>query len=255
MNLKPLLFGLTIWSLLALAIWFSPSTADKAVTGAPPNGIAESEVPTDLNPRSRYPGWQRPDVPPTVGLQIGHLENELLPEELAALIGNTGAQFAGYTELDINTDIAYKTKAILENRGVTVHILPATVPPGYWADVFLAIHADGSEDWSTSGYKFARPWRDFTGHADDLVASLDSTYAAATGLPFDPNITRNMRGYYAFAWWRYQHAIHPMTTAAIAETGFVTSANDRQIIVYNSDIPAQALADGITLHLQSRGLL
>ena len=151
--------------------------------------------------------------------------------------------------------IAELTKELLEAQGIEVEILPATVPPKYWADVFLAIHADGSTDPNTSGFKFAGPWRDITNNSDKLVSFLEDSYAEATNLPLDPNVSRNMRGYYAFSWWRYDHAIHPMTTGVIAETGFLTSPHDRKIIVNQPEISARALADGIIKYLQAKDLL
>jgi N-acetylmuramoyl-L-alanine amidase len=158
-------------------------------------------------------------------------------------------------EWEVNLAIAEETKKILEQRGIIVEILAATVPPEYWADVFVAIHADGSLDRSKSGYKVASPWRDFSGKAETLVKAIEDSYSSATGFKKDPNITRNMRGYYAFAWWRYEHSIHPMTTASILETGFLTNASDRKIIVNQPQISAKGLAEGIINFLQAEELL
>ena len=190
-----------------------------------------------------------------MGLQVGHLKNEELPEELSKLIGNTGASAGGWSEAEVNLRIAERTAELLRSQGVVVDVLPATVPPAYWADVFIAIHADGSTDTGASGFKIAAPWRDLTGNADNLVIALEATYQQVTSLPKDPNITRNMRGYYAFSWWRYRHAIHPMTTAAIVETGFLTNPSDRRIIVLEHERPARALALGITDYLKMQQLL
>lgn len=147
------------------------------------------------------------------------------------------------------------TAEILRENGVNVEILPATVPEGYWADVFLAIHADGSLDKSVSGYKFAGPWRDYSGKSDELIGILEKHYEESTGLKRDPNVSRNMRGYYAFAWWRYDHAIHPMTTGVIAETGFLTNRNDQKLLIDSPEISARALANGIIEYLAQEELL
>jgi hypothetical protein len=224
------------------------------VNGAPPNGIPESEVP-EIDPMAWLTEWQRPNVPPTVGLQVGHWKNSELPEELSELIGNTGASGGGTTEVEINLLIAEAIASILEDNGVVADILPATVPPDYWADAFVAIHADGSTNSSASGFKIAGPWRDVTGKSNQLVSLLETEYQSATQLPIDPNVTRNMRGYYAFSWWRYDHTIHPMTTAVIVETGFITSPVDRKIIVNNYPLAATALAKGILLYLSDQGVL
>lgn len=224
------------------------------VTGAPPYGEAESEVP-NTDPYAWLKDWRRPDGPARVGLQVGHWKNDEFPEELSKLIGNTGASGGGKSEWEVNHKIAELTAEILSLRGVTVDILPSTVPVQYWADVFVAIHADGNLNSGVSGFKVAGPWRDWTEKSPQLVSFIDLAYESATGLDRDPNISRNMRGYYAFSFWRYEHAVHPMTTSAILETGFLTNASDRRTIVNNPHISAQGLADGIINYLASQSLL
>lgn len=227
----------------------------KQISGAPPYGLAESEVPP-LDPwQELKQNWKRPNGPPKVGLQVGHLKNEEVPEELKNLLGNTGASSGGYSEVEVNMAIAEKIAEILRTKGIVVDILPTTVPPDYWADAFIAIHADGSLDTNTSGFKIAAPWRDLTGKSSTLVAALEKTYSEATGLAKDSNITRNMRGYYAFSWWKYEHSIHPMTTSVIVETGFLTNKADRALIAGQPSIPAQALANGIMDYLLSENLM
>jgi N-acetylmuramoyl-L-alanine amidase len=223
-------------------------------TGAPPYGEPENEVPT-ADEYSWMDNWRRPDGPPRVGLQVGHWQNYAVPEELSRLRGNTGSSGGGKAEWEVNHAIASLTSELLKKQGIEVDILPATVPPDYWADAFIAIHADGNLDSSKRGYKFATSWRDFTGKANLLLEHLDKTYGLQTNLPKDPVISRNMRGYYAFAWWRYEHTIHPMTPGVIAETGFLTSPQDRKIIVSLPEISAQALADGILSFLRSQKII
>ncbi len=192
-----------------------------------------------------FTAWKRPDGPLKVGLQVGHWKQGELPEELQNLRTSTGTSGGGKNEWEVNYTIAETTATLLREYGVEVEILPATIPPDYWADVFLSIHADGSTSTSASGYKVASPRFDRTGKAADLVAALEDAYGEQTGLAQDPEITRNMRGYYAFNYRRYDHAIHPMATAAIIETGFLTNASDRKIIVQKSDTAAQGIATGI----------
>jgi N-acetylmuramoyl-L-alanine amidase len=227
----------------------------KRLSGAPPYGEAETAIPSLTPWQKLQKYWQRPDGPPKIGLQIGHLDNQQLPNELEKLRKNGGASAGGYTEAEVNQAIAEQTAEILKEKGVAVDILPATVPPGYWADAFIAIHADGSLDPYASGFKIAGPWRDLTSRSNKLVNLLEENYQTATQLNKDPNISRNMRGYYAFAWWRYEHSIHPMTTAAIVETGFLTNWGDRQLITQTPEIPAQGLAKGIIKYLKSEALL
>ncbi len=222
--------------------------------GAPPYAPEDLEPP-DIDPYAWIRDWVRPEGPPRVGLQVGHWKNEELPEELSRLIGRTGSSGGGKTESEVNMAIAEETKKILEEKGIVVDILPATIPPKYWADVFVAIHADGSESSLSRGYKAAAPRRDFTGKAGKLVEYIEAEYEKATKLVKDPNVSRNMTGYYAFAWWRYEHAVQPVTPAAILETGFLTSPLDRKVIVNQPKVSGEGLANGIILFLESEKLL
>jgi len=224
------------------------------ISGAPPYGEAENEIP-DLNPYTWIKDWKRPEGPAKVALQVGHWNSKDVPDELQNLRDNTGSSGGGKWEWEVNLAIAQETKKFLEEKGIQVEILPATVPPSYWADVFLAIHADGSTDKSKSGYKIASPWRDYTQKSDELVTYLENSYERNVGFTQDPNITRNMRGYYAFSWWKYEHSIHPMTTAAIIETGFLTNYKDQKILINSPEIPAKAIADGTMEFLKSENLV
>lgn len=199
--------------------------------------------------------WKRPEGPQRIALQAGHWKNSELPDEFKRLREEGGGTSGGgRKEWEVNLAIARETKEILEEEGFEVEILPATIPPSYWADVFVAIHADGSSDLATSGFKVASSWRDFTGKADGLVSLLEEEYAKSTDMNLDSNVTRNMRGYYAFSWWRYEHALHPMTTAVIIETGFLTNLHDRQMLINTPQKPAQAIADTIVMFLTEEGL-
>lgn len=224
-------------------------------TGAPPDGIAENELPRSLDFFEAMRTWERPDGPARIGLQIGHYKNSEVPEELENLRGNTGSHSGGVTEVEVNEMVVNEIAAILTKAGVVVDILPTTVPKNYWADVFVSIHADGNDDRRKSGFKIAGPWRDFTGKADALAQSIETAYAEATGLTIDENITRTMRGYYAFSWWRYEHAIHPMTVGLIVELGFLTNASDRDLMANTPEIPAGAIAETLLTHLRGEELL
>lgn len=189
-----------------------------------------------------------------VGLQVGHWHIEDLPAEQARLRGQTGGSGGGYREVDINLAVVTRLAALLEARGVTVDILPARVPAGYRADLFLAVHCDANPDPAARGYKIARyvaspdPARD-----DALVAALAAAYAAATDLPRDPNITRGMAYYYAYNRLRYETVIGRETAGAIVELGFLTNPADRALLVARQDLVARALADGIVRYLTRPG--
>jgi N-acetylmuramoyl-L-alanine amidase len=173
------------------------------------------------------------------------LNNQSVPTELAGLIGNTGAVFGTLIEEEVNQVIGEAVAKLLEAEGIVVDILPATVPPGYIADAFISIHADGNTNSSVRGFKIAGPRRDYSGKSGRLVSALESTYAERIPIPKDDNVTRRMTAYYAFNWPRYEHAIHPFTPAAIIETGFLTNAADRAFIVDQPELVAQAIAEGV----------
>jgi N-acetylmuramoyl-L-alanine amidase len=186
-----------------------------------------------------------------VGIQAGHWLSNELPDELARLRGSTGAFAAGYAEAAVNLDIAGRVAALLQTRGIQVDLLPATVPPSYDADAFVAIHADGSSSDGSRGFKLATPWR--TSPASrHLLDALSAEYAAATGLAWRDGITFNMRGYYAFSYHRYAHAIARTTPAVIIETGFLTSAADRDLLIGQPDVVAAGIANGIIRYLNER---
>ena len=232
-----------------------------AVAAAAPGGAAVQEVqeaPPQEAPRrrrwrnyNRYPGpiptpeeWRAPDGPVRIALQVGHWRTEEAPRELSGLRRN-GANWNGLAEWEVNLEIARHTGAMLEELGYVVDILPAVVPPDYRAHLFIAIHADASNDPGTTGYRVAAPGRDATGRASDFVDLLNRKYGEVTGIRRLPTVTRRMRNYYAFNFRRYEHALHPMTIAAIIETGFLTNAGDRQVIVSQPELVARGIVEGI----------
>ena len=216
------------------------------------SGISNvSNTGTSINEKySDLSNWKRPDGPIRVGLQAGHWKIDEVPQELANLKNNGGTSANGVDEWQVNLNIANETKKLLEEKGVVVDILPATIPTGYLADAFIAIHADGSEDYNASGFKVASPRRDMSGNASRLQQIISDTYGQITRLPKDPNVTRNMTGYYAFSWRRFDHSLHPMTPATILETGFLTNPRDEKLLTQNSLVPAEAIADAVLQFLK-----
>ena len=124
-------------------------------------------------------------------------------------------------------------------------VLPAVVPPSYRAHLFISIHADGSADPWATGYRVAAPRRDATGRAQGFATLLEDHYGHATGLGKLPTVTRRMQNYYAFNFRRYEHALHPMTIGVILETGFLTSARDREVIVADPERAARGIVDAV----------
>nr|MCU0495061.1 N-acetylmuramoyl-L-alanine amidase [Chloroflexaceae bacterium] len=208
---------------------------------APPTGPTAVPTPT---PRPAGTPWR-------VGLQVGHWKVNELPDELARLRTSTGASWNGISEAELNMSIVTRVKPLLEAQGVVVDMLPATVPPRYDADAFIAIHADGVVGATKRGWKIATPWR-ASQASRQLLRAISDNYPA-TGIPEDVGgVTVNMRGYYAFSYRRFVHAIAPTTPAVILEMGFMTSAADREVMFGQPDLVAQAIANGIMAYLQQR---
>ncbi len=187
-----------------------------------------------------------------VGVQVGHYKNNELPPQLSRLIGDTGTYGGGRSEVDLNFDVAGKVAKLLRVAGVTVDVLPATVPTGYSADAFVAIHADGTSSSSPHGFKISTRWNSSIALQDAmLVEMLTDAYAATTGLTEDSNVTRNMRGYYAFSPRRPNYRTSNYTPAAIVEMGYMTSPSDRAVLFNATDKVASGIARGITTFLKS----
>jgi len=187
-----------------------------------------------------------PNEPRRVGIQVGHWQTDDVPAEYGTrIITQTGASWAGYNEVDLNMDVAERLATLLRAQGLTVDILPTTVPPGYLADAFIALHGDSDGVGELSGFKMAHGSR--RGPFEDrLMADVKSTYGAETGLDYDSeHISRNMTGYFAFNWSRYQHATSPFTPAVILEMAFISNRGDLSLLVDHPDRVAVAIANGI----------
>lgn len=231
-------------------------TARGAVARPAPTGVASPTAAlapaTSATALPATPTPRPPGTPPRVGLQVGHLRSEELPEELARLRASTGARWGSVTEAELNLAVANRVKPLLEAQGVVVDFLPATVPPGYDADAFIAIHADGSSSPAARGWKLATPWRT-SAASRTLMNAVAAAYGPATGLPQDSGgVTFNMKGYYAFSYRRYQHAIARTTPAIIIEMGFMTSAADRAVLFGQPERVARGIADGVLAYLRQR---
>jgi hypothetical protein len=210
---------------------------ERAVAG--PEFMVSFRAPLPAAPVWNPPGQLR------VGLQAGHWRNDEVPPELGRLQG--GSFGGGKAEWEVNLDLALRTMALLEDVGVAVDILPATVPPSYRAHAFISIHADGDVSGALNGFKIARPAFSSIPDTDDLlVDDLYNAYEAHTRMPRDDeHITRRMLYYYAFNSRRYCHAVAPGVPQAIVEAGFLTSALDRQLLLGNPGLAAAGIADGV----------
>jgi N-acetylmuramoyl-L-alanine amidase len=148
------------------------------------------------------------------------------------------------TEADINANVARLTAERLRRAGADVVILDEFDDrlKGLRAAVLVSLHADSCID--ASGYKAAvHLYSAIPATVDRLLACIDQTYPAATGLPHHPNtVTHNMTEYHAFK------RIDPLTPAAIVELGFL--GGDQTLLVNQPELAAKGVADGILCFLE-----
>ena len=215
---------------------------------------------------------------PRIGLQVGHWQAIELPDELRRLRGQTGAHAGGVSEVEVNLLVAEQVRAQFAPLSIAVDLLPATIPPGYLADAFVSLHADGAASSRVAGFKAARAewrdrswlfrwrrenpnatfnrdrWRDFWQRAPVIERNpLDAAllqhvlhhYGAATGLPRSPHVSHNMTGYYAFNSRRYRHALSQDTPAVILEMGYLTNPFERRFLTRQPEVPARGVALGL----------
>lgn len=198
--------------------------------------------------------WPAPATAQTawrVGLQVGHWRSHELPDELQSLRGSTGAVADGVREVDVNYHVANRAAAYLREAGVAVDLLPATVPPAYRADAFVAIHADGSPNARATGWKIAAHWREWEA-STALIEAFRAEYGPASGLRWDGDrITSNMRGYYAFSSRRFDHTVSMYTPAVILEMGYLTNPHDRRRMTQHADQLARGIANSVLRFLRS----
>jgi len=240
----PLVVRLLIAAAAAVALGVAAAVA-LALQDEP--AAPERFVPLRAPARPHYPGLSLRGVvaPWRVALQIGHLDADRYPPELAHRRTATGASAGGVAEVDVNKTVATAAAALLRAEGVEVVLLPATVPPEFDADAFVAIHADGG---GSSGYKVSPPWR-ASPASRRLSALLREHYGQVTGMREDLNgVTYNMRGYYAFG-GRYRHAVALTTPAAILEMGYLTHPRDRAFLTAQPEVAARGIADGVLAFL------
>ena len=180
-----------------------------------------------------------------VGIQVGHWKTDEVPDDLHKLAVQTGAIWEGVREVDVNLDIGQRVATLLRAKGITVDLLPTTVPAGYVADAFLALHADSDGVGELSGFKLADgPLRG--PFEDRLVQDVRAAYDNALGMPYDAeHVGVDMHFYYAFNYLRFQHTTSPFTPAAILEMGYLSSDDDRAILTGQPDRVAAAISSGL----------
>lgn len=223
--------------------------ATQADPDDPPNTFAMSQPiappkPGDPPGYTRLPAPKVEGGPRRIGIQIGHWQTENVPPELRRLEVQTGTSWDGITEVDVTMAIANRAADLLRSHGYIVDIIPTTVPQGYLADAFVALHMDGDGTGENSGYKLAHGSRRGP-YEQQLLDDVSQEFGAATGLPLDYRITAGMRGYYVFNWQRYRSSASPFTPAIILEMGFLSNDGDRALMMDKPDLVARAIGNGI----------
>lgn len=166
-----------------------------------------------------------------VGIVAGHSGND------------TGSVCSdGLTERSVNETVATYVQQYLIEDGIEVDVLKEFDPKltGYRASALISIHADSCDFINTqaTGFKvssaMSNPHPD---RAARLTSCMRRRYSEVTGLTLHNSITSDMTSYHAF------DEIHPGTTAAIIEVGFLNL--DRQILTQQPDLIAQGVFAGI----------
>lgn len=147
----------------------------------------------------------------------------------------------GLREVDLNTDIARRTVALLRQQGWEADLLDEFDARlnGYHATALISIHADSCNVPGKTGFKVARAEAGYAHSTTDaLVSCLSYYYGERTGLPFDADtITYDMTRYHAF------YEIDRNTPAAIIEVGFML--DDRELLTQRSDMVALGIVEGL----------
>lgn len=186
--------------------------------------------------------------PVRVGIQVGHLDAINHPEEHRDLRWNFGGHANGVDELDINIAVAERLKSLLEAAGVTVELLPASVPAYYTADAVISVHADSVDDPARNGYKSAH-FEPLRNSQDPLLKEhIDTVFLAGSGLRDDSvNTSSGMIRYYAFN-PRYRHSVNTRSPALLVELGYISNRADLRFLL-DPGQPAALLAEGIIAFL------
>ena len=153
----------------------------------------------------------------------------------------------GFTEVEINLNVATRVKEELTAAGFDVDLLEEydAKLPGYQALALVSIHADTCQfiNDEASGFKVAAALASSSPEkASRLVACIRSRYEEVTGLRFHAgSVTSHMSSYHAF------EEINTETTAAIIEIGFMNL--DRQILTQQPELLAEGVTKGILCYI------
>ena len=206
---------------------FPNNLGDRFSLGVAPEPTAILDEAVTPTPRSRV----------LIGIVAGHSGHD------------TGAVCAdGLTERSVNETVATYVQQYLIEEGYDVDVLKEFDPKlsGYQASVLISIHADSCDfiNNQATGFKVSSAMSNpHPERAARLTGCMRSRYSQATGLTLHHSITPDMTSYHAF------DEIHPDTTAAIIEVGFLNL--DRQMLTQQPDLIAQGIYAGITCFINN----
>jgi N-acetylmuramoyl-L-alanine amidase len=248
--LPPLIAAVGVFTFLVLVLVpeIAGNTDDKPQLAS---AMASSGFPEPVLPG--LPGFaplEALEGPIRIGIQPGHWRIDELPEELARLRTSTGAAYGSLRELDLNLAVSRLLVASLTAAGHQAELIPAAIPAGYRADLFVSVHADRADRPDRRGWKLSPPWRP-SRRSSELAEYMSAAFRES-GLPQDFNgITANMRGYFGFSWWRFSNALSPYTPAVLVEMGFMGNEADRLRMRDQPDFYADILLKGIESFLEA----
>ncbi len=178
-----------------------------------------------------------------IGIVAGHWGND--PGAVC------GPALNNTTEVDVNLNIAMLVQQKLQAQGYQVDLLEEfdLRLRGYRAAALVSIHNDSCDyvNELATGFKVAAAMssRD-ANRANRLAACLRDRYQGATQLPLHDSVTNDMTFYHAF------DEIHPNTTAAIIETGFLNL--DYKILTERPDLVSDGVVRGILCFINNENI-
>ncbi len=178
-----------------------------------------------------------------IGIVAGHWGND--PGAVC------GPEKNNTTEADVNLKIATLVQQKLQAQGYQVDLLEEFDPRlrDYRAAALVSIHNDSCtyiNDLAT-GFKVAAAVssRD-SNRANRLSACLRDRYQRVTKLPLHESVTNDMTFYHAF------DEIHPNTTAAIIETGFLYQ--DYDLLTRQPELVSDGVVSGILCFINNENI-
>jgi len=212
----------------AIFLFFSPSSSDVGVVEAVRSSGLSAPFYKAAPPKPVSQRLAQSPGPIRIGIISGHRGND------------SGAVCDdGLTEAEVNFDIAEKVAENLRLRNIRTVILDEfdSQLDGFSGTALVSIHADSCEYVNDVATGFKVAGSAFT-DSSLLSSCIEDAYRTATQLPYHAGtVTADMLDYHAF------YDIVQGTPAIIIETGFMNL--DRELLTDQSDIPSNAIADGI----------